>query len=138
MFDDVMLRFPIFFRSLKMQLPRSLQEKYKVTENEIGGRLWKSFIISRSHVFEAILNKKCVIDIMYLTNFTPVVFPGGIIIGATVAKTTGTFSSFTNSNNTGQNLNLVNYLSTIKVDCQLTYLFSLVYVSLIGNQCKHT
>lgn len=44
---------------------------------------------------------------MYLTNFTPVVFPGGIIIGATVAKTTGTFSSFTNSNNTGQNLNLV-------------------------------
>lgn len=107
MFDDVMLRFPIFFRSLKMQLPRSLQEKYKVTENEIGGRLWKSFIISRSHVFEAILNKKCVIDIMYLTNFTPVVFPGGIIIGATVAKTTGTFSSFTNSNNTGQNLNLV-------------------------------
>lgn len=39
MFDDVMLRFPIFFRSLKMQLPRSLQEKYKVTENEIGGRL---------------------------------------------------------------------------------------------------
>lgn len=102
-----MLRFPIFFRSLKMQLPRSLQEKYKVTENEIGGRLWKSFIISRSHVFEAILNKKCVIDIMYLTNFTPVVFPGGIIIGATFAKTTGTFSSFTNSNNTGQNLNLV-------------------------------
>ena len=64
-------------------------------------------------------------------------FPGGIIIGATVAKTTGTLSSFTNSNNTGQNLNLVNYLSTIKVDCQLTYLFSLVYASLIGNQHKH-
>ena len=52
-----------------MQLPRILQGKSKVTENRIGCRLQKYFIISRSHVFEAILNKKRVIDMMYLTNF---------------------------------------------------------------------